>query len=124
MKSNIAKVDSMIKLNVRGTIFEVCKDVVGNGKSSYFNVMLSSSIAFGDNGEYFIDRNSHCFGIILEYMRTGELSTEGLNSYDKTCLYDNLDYLMIAYTRVWDYSKVNRMTSDGPYRLISAIIQL
>jgi BTB/POZ domain len=54
---------------------------VGYGKSAYFNVMLSSSIALGDNEEYFIDRNIHCFHKILDYMSTGELSTKGLNSY-------------------------------------------
>ena len=42
IKSSIARIDSMIKMNVQGIVFEVCKDVVGNGKSAYFNVMLSS----------------------------------------------------------------------------------
>ena len=110
MKRSFAKVDSIIKLNIRGMVFEVCKDVVGNGKSAYFNIMLSSSMVFGDNGEYFIDRNSICFDRILEYMSTGELYTEGLNSYDKDSIYSSLDYFKIAYTeRTFDYSKVCRV---------------
>jgi WD40 repeat protein len=36
-------------------------------------------------------------------MSTGELSTEGLNSYDEDCVYDNLKYFMIPH----EYSKVS-----------------
>jgi WD40 repeat protein len=32
------------------------------------------------------------------------LSTEGLNRYDKDCVYDNLDYFKIDYPLRWDYS--------------------
>jgi hypothetical protein len=39
-------------------------------------------------------------------MSTGELSTEGLNSYDKDCIYDNLKYFMIPHKERWDYSKM------------------
>jgi WD40 repeat protein len=100
-------VELNIKLNLRGQVFDTTKDILVKN-STYLSLLLSSpSFELDVNGEFFIDRNSHCFDRILEYMSTGKLSTEGLNSYDKDCLYDNLKYFVVLHTREWDFSKVS-----------------
>jgi WD40 repeat protein len=101
------EVELNMKLNLRGRVFDTTKDMLLNN-STYFSLLLSSpSFELDLNGEFFIDRNSHCFNRILEYMSTGELSTEGLNSYDKDCLYDNLKYFMIPHKPRLDYSQIS-----------------
>jgi BTB/POZ domain/WD domain, G-beta repeat len=102
-------VESAIKLNLRGQVFDTTKDTIVKFNNTYFTTLiLSPSFELDEDGEFFIDRNSHCFDRILEYMSTGELSTGGLNSYDKGCLYDNLKYFKIPHkSRVWDYSQVS-----------------
>jgi BTB/POZ domain len=109
-------VELNMKLNLRGRVFNTTKDVLVNS-STYFSLLLSSpSFELDVNGEFFIDRCGNGFNRILDYMSTGELSTEGLNSYDKDCLYGNLKYFMIPHKpRVWDYSKVSKI---GNLRLV------
>jgi BTB/POZ domain/WD domain, G-beta repeat len=104
-------VDTVMKLNVRGQVFDTTKDILVNFDGTYFTRLLSSPFfELDEAGEFFIDRNSHCFDRIVEYMRTGELCTEGLNSYDKGCLYDNLIYLKIPYkARLTDSSVVTHI---------------
>jgi WD40 repeat protein len=94
-------VELNIKLNLRGQVFDTTKDILVNN-SPYFSLLFSSpSFELDANGEFFIDRNSHCFDRILDYMSTGVLSTEGLNRYDKDCLYDNRKFFMIPeFSRV------------------------
>jgi WD40 repeat protein len=90
-------------------VFDTTKDMLLSN-STYFSLLLSSpSFELDANGEFFIDRNSHCFNRILEYMSTGELSTEGLTSYDKDCLYDNLKHFMIPHKPRLDYSQISRI---------------
>jgi WD40 repeat protein len=54
-------------------------------------------------------------------MSTGVLSTEGLNRYDKNCVYANLKYFKISYKpRLWDYSQVSTIENLnlGAYSLL------
>jgi WD40 repeat protein len=96
------------KLNLRGTVFNTSKDTLLKFHNTYFTTLLSSTLFKSDiNGEFFIDRNSHCFDRILDYMSTGLLSTEGLNRYDEDCLYGNLQYFMIPHKSTWNYFKVS-----------------
>jgi BTB/POZ domain len=98
-------VELNIKLNLRGQVFDTTKDILVKD-STYFSMLFSSTwLELDGNGEFFIDRNSHCFDRIVDYMSTGVLSTEGLNSYDKDCLYDNLIYLMIPHESGLNYSR-------------------
>jgi BTB/POZ domain len=99
-------VESMMKLNLRGQVFDTTKYTLLNADSTFFSILLSSSEwELDGNGEFFIDRSGNGFDRILEYMSTGVLSTEGLNKYDKDCLYSNLEYFKIDHPlRVWDYS--------------------
>jgi WD40 repeat protein len=49
------------------------------------------------------------FDRVLEYMRTGVLSTEGLNRYDEDCVYNNLVYFKIPHKSRWDYSRASQI---------------
>jgi BTB/POZ domain len=101
-------VESMMKLNLRGHVFDTTKYTLLNGDSNYFSFLFSSTMwELDGNGEFFIDRCGNCFDRILEYLSTEALSTEGLNRYDEDCVYANLVYFKIPHNpRVWDYSRV------------------
>jgi BTB/POZ domain len=106
-KKRLDMVELNMKLNLRGRVFDTSKEILVIN-STYFSLLLSSpSFELDVNGEFFIDRNSIGFDRILDYMSTGELSTEGLNSYDKDCLYDNLKYFMIPHKPRLDYSQIS-----------------
>jgi WD40 repeat protein len=96
-----------MKLNLRGRVFDTTKDIPVINSTYFAQLILSLSFELDVNGEFFIDKNSHCFNRILEYMSTGELLTEGLNSYDKDCLYANLKYFMIPHKPRLDYSQIS-----------------
>jgi WD40 repeat protein len=98
----------ILKFNLRGTVFNTAKDTALKFENTYFTALLSSPLFELDiNGEFFIDRISIGFDRILDYMSTGELCSEGLNRYDKDCVYDNLVYFKISHKSRWDYSKVS-----------------
>jgi BTB/POZ domain len=91
-------VESMIKLNLRGQVFDTTKYTLLNGDSTYFSVQLSSTVWELDGyGECFIDRCGNDFDRVLDYMSTGVLSTEGLNKYDEDCVYANLVYFKVPH---------------------------
>jgi WD40 repeat protein len=46
---------------------------------------------------------------ILECLSTGKLNCEGLTEYEIDCVYGNLDYFLIPFVRVWDYTKVTQI---------------
>jgi BTB/POZ domain len=49
----------------------------GAGNSTYFTSLLFSPfVELNEKGEFFIDRCGNGFDRILEYMSTGDLSTE------------------------------------------------
>jgi WD40 repeat protein len=100
----------IIKLELRGKMFKVDRDVLMNVPGTYFSGMLSSG-AWQPNGDgvYVIDRPSEGFDRILECLSTGKLNCSGLNEHEVECVYANLDYFLIPYTREWDYTKVNRI---------------
>jgi hypothetical protein len=55
--------------------------------------------------EYFIYRNNRCFDRILDYIITGELSTEGLIGYDSDCLYHTLNYFSIPFCEMTEMTR-------------------
>jgi BTB/POZ domain len=100
------KVESNIKLNLRGKLFDTSKDILLKTVCTYFYLLLSSPFFELDcDGAYFIDRPSIGFDRILKYLNTGALSLEGLNKYDVDCMYDNLDYFKITHIAQIDCSR-------------------
>jgi WD40 repeat protein len=95
----------MIILSLRGKIFTVAKDSLIKATGTYFYGMLSSG-AWQPNsdGVYVIDRPSEGFERILDCLETGKLNCKGLTDYEIDCVCGNLDYFIIPFTRVLDYS--------------------
>jgi WD40 repeat protein len=100
----------MIKLELRGKIFTVDRDILMNVSGTYFSGMLSSGVwQPNSEGVYVIDRPSEGFDRILECLSTGKLDCKGLTDYEIECVLGNLDYFLIPFTRVWDYCKVSQI---------------
>jgi WD40 repeat protein len=100
---------SKVTLSLRGKVFIVEKDILTNAKGTYFNGLLSSGVwQPNSDGVYVIDRPSEGFDRILDCLETGNLSCKGLTDYEIDCAYGNLDYFLIPFTRVWDYSIVQQ----------------
>ena len=88
---------SIIKVNMRGTLFEIEKDILTRVDGSYFDVMLALSETTPDGSEasvpvYFIDRSYERFERIISNMSGNELCLEGISRYDIQIVYDNMDY--------------------------------
>jgi BTB/POZ domain len=70
-------------------------------------VSIDEEFSSQTTGEFFIDRNSHGFDKILDYMSVCVLSTEWLNKYDEFCVDDNLNYYKIPpKLKALDYSRI------------------
>jgi BTB/POZ domain len=102
--------NNKVILSLRGKIFTVTKDSLIKVIGTYFYGMLSSGVwQPNSDGVYVIDRPSERFDRILDCLSTGKLDCEGLTDYEIDCVYDNLDYFLIPFTRLWDYSKVSKI---------------
>jgi WD40 repeat protein len=97
----------MIKLELRGKVFTVDRNILMNVKGTYFDSMLSSSWQPNADGVYVIDQPHEGFDRILDCLSTGKINCKGLTDHEIDCVYYNLDYFLIPFTRVWDYSIVN-----------------
>jgi WD40 repeat protein len=99
-----------IILSLRGKIFTVTKDRLIKVTGTYFYGMLSSGVwQPNSDGVYVIDRPSEGFERILDCLSTGILDCRGLTDYEIDCVYDNLDYFLIPFTRIWDYFNVSKV---------------
>ena len=105
MKRNQERTKEIIRLNLRGCIFETYRETLLKVEGSYFYGMLSSGQWFPDyHGAYFIDRPSEGFERILEYLNTGKLSFAGLSAYEIDCIRDNLDYFILSPAQTFEFS--------------------
>jgi WD40 repeat protein len=98
---------SMIRLELRGKIFTVDRNILMNVKGTYFDSMLSSSWPPNADGVYVIDQPHEGFDRILDCLSTGKINCKGLTDHEIECVYYNLDYFLIPFTRIWDYSIIN-----------------
>jgi hypothetical protein len=65
-------------------------------EGSYFYGLLNSGQFLpGPDGSYFIDRDPTHFGLIMSFLRTGELSKKGLKSWEIEDLETELDYYLL-----------------------------
>ncbi|XP_059286079.1 BTB/POZ domain-containing protein At2g24240-like [Lycium ferocissimum] len=66
-----------VKFNVGGRIFETTATTLANaGRNSLFGAMFDDEWNLNSDAttnEHFIDRNSDCFSVLLDLLRTGEL---------------------------------------------------
>jgi WD40 repeat protein len=100
----------MIKLDLRGKVFTADRHILINVSGTYFDGMLSSGAWLpNSDGVYVIDQPHEGFDRILDCLSTGELNCKGLSDYEIDCLYQNLDYFLIPFVRLWDYATVSRV---------------
>lgn len=96
MVENSHKASSKIKLDVGGKVYSTTKTNLLKWEGSYFYAMLSSGKWQPDNdGCYFLDMNHKHFDVIMDYLRSGELTLDGLDSRAINKIIKNLDYLQV-----------------------------
>eukprot|EP01125_Pyxidicula_operculata_P022475 TRINITY_DN9208_c0_g1_i1.p1 TRINITY_DN9208_c0_g1~~TRINITY_DN9208_c0_g1_i1.p1 ORF type:complete len:305 (+),score=38.36 TRINITY_DN9208_c0_g1_i1:46-915(+) len=88
--------ESKITINVGGKLFQTCKSTLLKARSSYFDLLSSGRWLPDVDNHYFIDRDPLCFGVILNYLRTGKLDARDLSNYEKEKLLEDLDYYKIS----------------------------
>ena len=99
---------SIIQVNMRGTIFEIEKDIFTRVDGSYFDVMLSmDETMIVDESEasvpvYFVDRCYEGFERII----SNGITLVGLNQYEMVIVHNNL-----AYFRIYEFHQVRLLES-------------
>jgi len=98
MEQNAAKAKKKIVLDVGGKRYATSKDTLLSVEGTYFTGLLGSGRwQPDDDGSYFIDRNGKLFVHILEYLRTGKMDIEELNTKQKAALREEMDFYMIPF---------------------------
>lgn len=96
IKEHAERAPSVVKLNVRGKVFQIYRSGLERIEGNYFQLMLASEEwQPEEDGAYFIDRPYEAFERILLYLSDGLLSYEGLNSFESRILKENLDYFKL-----------------------------
>jgi len=86
-----------IKLNVGGKYFATSPTTLQAEPNSMLAVMFSGRFPIEpeEDGAYFIDRNGKVFGLILDWLRTGQLSPS-LSSIEEFYLQIEADYYQLT----------------------------
>ena len=96
LRERAAKAPSMVKLNLRGRVFQTYSSTLTGIEGTFFHCMLASDDwQPGEDGAYFIDRPYEAFERILAYLSDGTISYRDLSDYDKSILSENLKYFQI-----------------------------
>ncbi|CAK4709944.1 hypothetical protein LEN26_000580 [Aphanomyces euteiches] len=113
----------LIVLNVGGTLFKTSRETLLRMEGTYFHAMLGSRCWMPDNPPniYFIDTDPTHFDRILAFLRSGDLSFEGLNSWECCQLRVTLDYLNIVFP---PFEKSNTTPLSWNPSLCSSVLRL
>ncbi|KAF0697845.1 Aste57867_11499 [Aphanomyces stellatus] len=97
IQENVGNMPHLITLNVGGALFTTTKETLLRIKDTYFHAMLGSGLWKPDapGHAYFLDLEPTTFTRVVDYLRTGKLSFEGLNGWESEKLQESLDYLEI-----------------------------
>jgi len=96
MAANAARVDHLVNLNVGGQHFTTTRATLLQHKGSYFEAMLTSNYNQRDaNGEYFIDCDPTYFGLVLDFLRQGQLNPLQLKTFDADKLHEAFQFFHI-----------------------------
>ncbi|KAG9400118.1 hypothetical protein AC1031_011028 [Aphanomyces cochlioides] len=107
IQENIANTPNIITLDVGGTIFKTSKETLLRFEGSYFHALLGSGQWKPDtpNAAYFLDLDASLFRRIMLYLRTGELSFNGLCGWECKELKSIVEYLNLGGPKehcLWD----------------------
>ena len=94
---------TIVRLNVSGTQLDTHRDtLLMAGGGSYFALMLSDAYqhALDHEGRYFIDRDPHLFGLILQFLR-GSLQRSSLSAATCTELLAEADFFQCKRLEYW-----------------------
>ena len=101
--------DSIIRLNVRGQIYEISKDILLDHMDCYFFQMLLKGSTVSDNHHqqtYLIDRPYEGFDRILQSISNQSVDFNGLNEYQVQVMLDNMHYFHLPCNRYrWSYKQ-------------------
>ncbi|XP_020587004.1 BTB/POZ domain-containing protein At2g24240-like [Phalaenopsis equestris] len=106
-----------IRFNVGGKIFETTTTTLANaGRNSMLGALLDENWnLFSSAGEYFIDRNPACFGVLLDLLRTGELHIPPIMPkkllYREALFYGLLDHVRSARWGPFDGNRLHLSSS-------------
>eukprot|EP01006_Ploeotia_vitrea_P044049 TRINITY_DN66801_c2_g1_i3.p1 TRINITY_DN66801_c2_g1~~TRINITY_DN66801_c2_g1_i3.p1 ORF type:complete len:271 (+),score=20.65 TRINITY_DN66801_c2_g1_i3:124-936(+) len=100
LESNMAKHirttgSKKISLDIGGTTFNTTEETLLKHEDTFFWGMLRSGAwePDKDSGQYFIDRSPHMFGVILDYLRDGQVRVA---SHEQDMFRTELDFYQIT----------------------------
>ena len=115
----------VVRLSLRGRLFETLESTLLVGPGSYFHAMLSSGKwSPADDGVYYIDRPHEGFDRILDYCLSGRLSFVGLSDWESQCLENNLDYFQVRAVGALFQDLTWYKTLKGHSDCVTALAQL
>ncbi|RHY22715.1 hypothetical protein DYB32_009417, partial [Aphanomyces invadans] len=83
IQKNMALYPTVIALDVGGMVYKTSKATLLAVEGSYFHALLASEHWTPDNGgSYYLDLHGPTFARVLDYLRTGTLSVDGLNPWE------------------------------------------
>ncbi|KAI0511273.1 hypothetical protein KFK09_011898 [Dendrobium nobile] len=106
-----------VRFNVGGKIFETTTTTLANaGRNSMLGALLDDDWNLrSSTGEYFIDRNPACFGVLLDLLRSGELHLPPNISekllYREALFYGLLDHVRSARWGPFDGNRLHLAAS-------------
>ncbi|OQR93979.1 hypothetical protein THRCLA_08290 [Thraustotheca clavata] len=126
LQLNAKSAANIITLDVGGTIFRTSKETLLRLDGTYFQAMLGSGCwqPDTDTGAYFIDIDPIHFDRVMVYLRTGELSFDGLNDWEIRHLKSTLDYLNITTPRDTHESIIPQEMTWNPHICSSGLTLL
>ncbi|ETV86416.1 hypothetical protein H257_02787 [Aphanomyces astaci] len=105
-RNTVAAADA-ITLDVGGVVFKTSKQTLLRVEGTYFHAMLGAGCwqPDGPANSYFLDLDPTHFDRVMTYLRTSELSFDGLSAWECRQLRSTLDYLNILTPRDLAMSK-------------------
>jgi len=96
MEEQAAKAKDKIVLDVGGKRFATTKAALLSQEGTFFHAMLASGKWLpGEDGSYFIDRNSKHIGLILDFLRMRSVNCAVLSDWELSQLEEDLDFFQI-----------------------------
>lgn len=107
--------NNRIKFNVGGRLFETTATTLANaGRDSYLGALLDENWSHRGGGVHFIDRSPECFAVLLDLLRTNDLSSSAVPDralYREAAFYGLLPLVRTAKWGPFDPERLRRSVS-------------